>query len=66
MSGALGIGYEKLYELGFIGVYSIADRAMSFLQALEQAPAKLQAFIYSLIRTIVSLQRDFRSSGFTQ
>ena len=66
VSGALGIGYEKLYELGFIGVYSIADRAMSFLQALEQAPAKLQAFIYSLIRTIVSLQRDFRSSGFTQ
>ena len=40
VSGALGIGYEKLYELGFIGIFSIADRAMSFLQALEQAPAQ--------------------------
>ncbi|MFR9257110.1 MAG: hypothetical protein ACLVJ6_17330 [Merdibacter sp.] len=28
MSGALGIGYEKLYGWA-IGVYSIADRAMS-------------------------------------
>ena len=65
VSGALGIGYEKLYELGFIGIFSIADRAMSFLQALEQAPAKLQGFIYSLMRTIVSLQRNSRSAGFT-
>ena len=38
---------------------------MSFLQALEQAPAKLQGFIYSLMRTIVSLQRNSRSAGFT-
>lgn len=52
ISGALGIGYQSLYDLGFIGIYSIADRAMSFQQALEQAPEKLTAATYGIMKTI--------------
>ncbi len=52
ISGALGIGYQSLYDLGFIGIYSIADRAMSFQQALEQAPEKLTAAAYGIMKTI--------------
>ena len=52
LSGALGKGYERLYDEGFAGIYSIADCAMSFPQALSLAPEKLQAGAYSLIRTI--------------
>ena len=55
ISGALGLGYEQLYELGFIGIFSIADRAMTFQQALQQAPEKLQAAAYSIIRMYYSL-----------
>lgn len=57
LSGALGIGYQKLYEHGFAGIYSIADRAMSFPQALAQAPEKLEATAYTLIRTIDYFRR---------
>lgn len=52
ISGALGVEYNKLYDLGFIGIYSIADRAMSFAQALEYAPEKLYACAYSVLKTI--------------
>ncbi len=53
ISGALGIGYMDLYDLGFIGIYSIADRAMSFQQALESAPEKLRAATYTIMKTIL-------------
>lgn len=52
ISGALGIGYQELYELGFVGIFSIADRAMTFQQALEQADNKLEAAVYAIMRTI--------------
>ena len=52
ISGALGLQYKELYELGFIGIYSVADRAMSFQQALEQAREKLESAVYSIIKTI--------------
>lgn len=52
ISGALGLEYTKLYDLGFIGIYSIADRAMTFAQAIENAPQKLYDTTYSLIKTI--------------
>lgn len=52
VSGALGIGYQELYDLGFVGIYSISDRAMTFQQALEQAHLKLEATVYSIMRTI--------------
>lgn len=52
ISGALGIGYQELYDLGFVGIFSIADRAMTFQQALEQADSKLEATVYSIMKTI--------------
>lgn len=52
ISGALGLQYEELYELGFIGMFSISDRAMNFQQALDQAPQKLTACAHSLMKTI--------------
>ena len=58
ISGALGIGYQKLYDVGFIGVFSIADRAMSFLQALEQAPEKLKNATVAIMRTIDYFSRS--------
>ena len=56
LSGALGKGYQSLYDYGFCGIYSIADCAMSFLQALALAPEKLEAAAYSLVRTIDTFQ----------
>ena len=56
ISGALGLGYQELYELGFVGIFSIADRAMSFQQALDQAGEKMEAAVYTIIRSIVSMQ----------
>lgn len=52
ISGALGIGYMDLFDLGFVGIYSISDRAMTFQQALENAPEKLTAATYSIMKTI--------------
>lgn len=52
ISGALGLGYQDLYELGFIGLFSISDRAMTFQQALDNAPAKLEAATFAIINTI--------------
>lgn len=52
VSGALGKDYETLYELGFIGIYSTSDRAMSFASALAQAKEKLYSCVYSIIKTI--------------
>ncbi len=63
ISGALGIGYEELYELGFAGIFSIADRAMSFQQALEQAGEKLEAATYSIMRTIMTFRRSETESS---
>lgn len=52
ISGALGYEYMDLYEKGFIGIYSIADRVMTFEQALSTAPQKLEQCAYSVISTI--------------
>ena len=52
LSGALGLGYMELYDLGFAGIFSVADRAMTFQQALEQAGTKLEAARYSLMRLL--------------
>ena len=53
LSGALGLGYQNLYDLGFIGIYSIADRAMTFQQALDGACDKLEMASYAIISTIM-------------
>lgn len=53
ISGALGLKYRELYELGFIGIYSVADRAMTFHQAIEGARDKLEAATYGIMKTIM-------------
>lgn len=53
ISGALGLNYKELYQLGFIGIYSVADRAMSFAQAIAGAREKLEAATYSIVKTIM-------------
>lgn len=58
ISGALGIDYEKLYDEGFIGIFSIADRAMSFKQALACAPEKLEQTTYSIIKLITYYEEE--------
>ena len=60
ISGALGVEYNKLYDLGFIGIYSVADRAMSFEQALTLAPDKLYACTYSVMKTIRYFVEDYK------
>lgn len=57
LSGALGLDYRKLYEAGFIGVYSIADRSMSFTTALSCASEKLVNASFGLINTIDYFRR---------
>lgn len=56
ISGALGLGYQDLYDLGFTGIYSISDRAMTFQQALDQADSKLEAAVYAIMRTICTFR----------
>lgn len=53
LSGALGIGYQELYDAGFIGIYSISDRAMTFQQAIEKAPEKLRNATIAIMKTIL-------------
>lgn len=60
ISGALGLGYQELYELGFCGIFSISDRAMTFQQALDQADSKLEAAVYAIMRTIMTFYRSSR------
>ena len=58
ISGALGLEYMELYKDGFSGIYSIADRAMTFQQALSQAAEKLYAFSYGLMKTIDEIRKQ--------
>ncbi len=52
LSGALQKGYENLYEEGMLGIFSTADRAMSFPQALKLGPEKLEALAFSVTKLL--------------
>lgn len=52
LSGALGKGYEELYKEGVVGIFSSADRAMTFQVALKTAPEKLEALAYSVVKLL--------------
>lgn len=56
ISGALGIGYMDLYKLGFAGIFSVADRAMTFQQALAQAADKVEATSYSIMHLLTHMK----------
>ena len=52
ISGALGVEYNRLYEAGFTGIFSVADRVMDFKTALALGEEKLEACAYSVVKTI--------------
>ncbi|MEY8542665.1 glycerate kinase family protein [Dubosiella newyorkensis] len=56
LSGALGIGYEDLYNEGVIGIFSSADRAMDFNTALLHGQEKLEALAFSVGKLISGLE----------
>ena len=57
LSGALGLGYQSLYDEGMIGIFSSADRAMSFQMALQTGSEKLEALAFSLTRLIDGIRK---------
>lgn len=52
LSGALGMGYEELYNHGMIGIFSSSDRAMEFKTALRYGPEKLEKLAFSIIKLL--------------
>lgn len=60
ISGALSTGYEKLYDLGIDALFSTADRAMSFSQALKSGPEKLEAQAENIMRLLQAAERIYR------
>lgn len=56
LSGALGPGYERLYEAGVAGIFSSADRAMDFATALRTGDEKLEALAFNVMHLINQLK----------
>lgn len=57
IAGALGEGYEDLYNYGFAGIFSIIDRPMSLEEAIERAPQLLIDRGSNLIRLLTVWER---------
>ena len=57
LSGALGIGYEAMYNEGMIGIFSSADRAMTFQMALQTGNEKLEALAFSLTKFMDGIRK---------
>ena len=58
LSGALGIGYQKMYDEGLIGIFSSADRAMTFQTALLTGAEKLEALAFSLTKFMDGIRKS--------
>lgn len=56
LSGALGVGYEPLYNEGVIGIFSTADRAMDFKTALSCGSEKLESLAFSIGKLITGIK----------
>ena len=52
LSGALGLGYEELYNHGMIGIFSSSDRAMEFKVALKYGAEKLENLAFSITKLL--------------
>ena len=52
ISGALKEGYQKLYDYGVSGCYSIISSPMPYPQAFQLARRNLYNTTYSLVKTI--------------
>ena len=50
IAGSLGEGYEKLYERGFDGIFSIIDKPMSLDEAIENAALLLENAAENVMR----------------
>lgn len=60
VSGAIGLGAEKLYDQGVTAIFSTADRAMTFQSALRHGPEKLENTSFNLMRLILAAERKTR------
>ncbi len=57
LSGALGLGYQDMYDEGMIGIFSSADRAMTFQMALQTGNEKLEALAFSLTKFMDGIRK---------
>lgn len=57
LSGALGPGYEAMYDAGCIGVFSTADRAMDFTTALRTGRQKLEDLAFGIAKMTAGLRQ---------
>lgn len=60
VSGAIGLGAEKLYDQGVDAIFSTADRAMTFQSALRHGPEKLENATFNIMRLILAAERKTR------
>lgn len=60
ISGALGKGYEALYDHGVCALFSTADRAMAFSQALQSGPEKLERAAENIMRLLLAAKRIWK------
>lgn len=56
IAGSLGKGYEKLYEKGFDGIFSIIDKPISLDDAIENSRQLIENLTESIIRFWISLK----------
>ncbi len=54
--GSLGEGYDKLYENGFDGIFSIVDKPMTLDEAIENTEELLEKLTASIIRFWLSFK----------
>lgn len=59
LSGALGEGYEKIYEFGITAAFSDINNAMTLKTAMENTETMLIQTSYSLIRLIAKIKNIF-------
>lgn len=57
LSGALGLGYQDMYDEGMIGIFSSADRAMTFQMALQTGNEKLEALAFNLTKFMDGIRK---------
>ncbi|MDD6467533.1 MAG: glycerate kinase [Erysipelotrichaceae bacterium] len=58
LSGALKEGYQKLYDYGASGCYSILNSPMPYPQAFQLSRRNLYNTTYSLVKTMVSVRGE--------
>ena len=57
ISGALKEGYQKLYDYGVCGCYSIVNSPIAYPQAFQLARRNLYNTTYSLVKTLCTKRK---------